>query len=191
MRLGIGRWLKIYGGYWGLHRRTVVRYWSSLPSFEILEASVEGLDLLRENRGMLQEDVDRLVSEFNSSEKPLVAVYNGRLSEGIDLSANTVLLIGIPFSPPTTRTAKLLRRLTEITGSEDEARLYGVILPGLWSALQAAGRAIRGPEDSATVYLLDSRYRKLLRLFPRWFREKVEARHLKLEDLPIELEGVR
>jgi DNA excision repair protein ERCC-2 len=162
-----------------------------LPSFEILEASVESLDLLSEIRGMLQEDVDRLVSEFDSSEKPLVAVYNGRLSEGIDLSANTVLLIGIPFSPPTTRTAKLLRRLTEITGSEDKARLYGVILPGLWSALQAAGRAIRGPEDSATVYLLDNRYRKLLRLFPRWFREKVEARHLKLEDLPIELEGVR
>jgi DNA excision repair protein ERCC-2 len=162
-----------------------------LPSFDILEASVEGLELLKESRGMLQEDVDRLVSEFNSSEKPLVAVYNGRLSEGIDLSANLVLLIGIPFSPPTTRTAKLLRRLTEILGSEDKARLYGVILPGLWSALQAAGRAIRGPENSATVYLIDNRYRKLLHLFPRWFREKVEARHLKLEDLPIELEGVR
>jgi DNA excision repair protein ERCC-2 len=162
-----------------------------LPSFEILEASVEGLDLLRENRGMLQEDVDRLVSEFNSSERPLTAVYNGRLSEGIDLSANTVLLIGIPFSPPTTRTAKLLRRLTEILGSEDKARLYGVILPGLWSALQAAGRAIRGPEDSATVYLIDNRYRKLLHLFPRWFRERVEQRPLKLEDLPMELEGVR
>jgi DNA excision repair protein ERCC-2 len=161
-----------------------------LPSFDILEASVEGLELLREIRGMSQEDVDRLVSEFNSSEKPLVAVYNGRLSEGIDLSANTVLLIGIPFSPPTTRTAKLLRRLTEIVGSEDRARLYGVILPGLWSALQAAGRAIRGPEDSATVYLMDSRYRKLLHLFPRWFREKIEQRPLKLEDLPIELERV-
>jgi DNA excision repair protein ERCC-2 len=161
-----------------------------LPSFDILEASVEGLELLREIRGMSQEDVDRLVSEFNSSEKPLVAVYNGRLSEGIDLSANTVLPIGIPFSPPTTRTAKLLRRLTEIVGSEDRARLYGVILPGLWSALQAAGRAIRGPEDSATVYLMDSRYRKLLHLFPRWFREKIEQRPLKLEDLPIELERV-
>jgi DNA excision repair protein ERCC-2 len=162
-----------------------------LPSFDILEAVTDGFDLLREGKGMSQEDVDRLVSEFNSSEKPLVAVYNGRLSEGIDLSANTVLLIGIPFSPPTTRTTKLIRRLTEIIGSEDKARLYGVILPGLWSALQAAGRAIRGPEDSATVYLLDSRYRKLLHLFPRWFREKVEARHLKLEDLPIELEGIR
>jgi Rad3-related DNA helicase len=102
-----------------------------LPSFDILEAATNGIDLLREIRGMLQEDVDRLVSEFNSSEKPLTAVYNGRLSEGIDLSANIVLLIGIPFSPPTTRTAKLLRRLTEILDSEDKARLYGVILPGL------------------------------------------------------------
>jgi DNA excision repair protein ERCC-2 len=161
-----------------------------MPSFEFVELA-NSEDVLMEGKGMLQEDVDRLVSEFNSSEKPLVAVYNGRLSEGIDLSANTVLLIGIPFSPPTTRTAKLLRRLTEILGSEDRARLYGVILPGLWSALQAAGRAIRGPEDRATIYLIDSRYRKLLHLFPRWFREKIEKRPLKLEDLPIELEGVR
>jgi DNA excision repair protein ERCC-2 len=160
-----------------------------MPSFDFVELANE--EVLKEGKGMPQEDVDRLVSEFNSSEKPLVAVYNGRLSEGIDLSANVVLLIGIPFSPPTTRTAKLLRRLTEIVGSEDRARLYGVILPGLWSALQAAGRAIRGPEDSATVYLLDSRYRKLLHLFPRWFREKIEERSLRLEDLPIELERVR
>jgi DNA excision repair protein ERCC-2 len=160
-----------------------------MPSFDFVELANE--EVLKEGKGMPQEDVDRLISEFNSSEKPLVAVYNGRLSEGIDLSANVVLLIGIPFSPPTTRTAKLLRRLTEIVGSEDRARLYGVILPGLWSALQAAGRAIRGPEDSATVYLLDSRYRKLLHLFPRWFREKIEQRPLRLEDLPIELERVR
>jgi DNA excision repair protein ERCC-2 len=160
-----------------------------MPSFDFVELANE--EVLKEGKGMPQEDVDRLISEFNSSEKPLVAVYNGRLSEGIDLSANVVLLIGIPFSPPTTRTAKLLRRLTEIVGSEDRARLYGVILPGLWSALQAAGRAIRGPEDSATVYLLDSRYRKLLHLFPRWFREKIEERSLRLEDLPIELERVR
>jgi len=160
-----------------------------MPSFDFVELANE--EVLKEGKGMPQEDVDRLVSEFNSSEKPLVAVYNGRLSEGIDLSANVVLLIGIPFSPPTTRTAKLLRRLTEIVGSEDRARLYGVILPGLWSALQAAGRAIRGPEDSATAYLLDSRYRKLLYLFPRWFREKIEQRPLRLEDLPIELERVR
>ena len=158
-----------------------------LPSFDILEAVTKGLDILRENKGMSQEEVDRLVAEFSSAKKPLVAVYNGRLSEGIDLSADLVLLIGIPFAPPTTRTAKLLRRLSEIVGSENKARLYGVVLPGLWSALQAAGRAIRGPEDSATVYLIDSRYKKLLHLLPRWFRERVEELPLRFEDLPMEV----
>jgi len=82
-----------------------------LPSFEILETTAAGLDLLREDMGMSQEEVDRLISEFHGSGKPLAAVFNGRLSEGIDLSASTVLLIGIPFSPPTTRMAKLLKRL--------------------------------------------------------------------------------
>jgi Rad3-related DNA helicase len=81
--------------------------------------------------------------------------------------------------------------LAEIVGDDVRARLYGVILPGLWSALQAAGRAIRGPEDYANIYLIDNRYRKLIRLFPRWFGERVENRPVRLEDLPIEFERVR
>jgi Rad3-related DNA helicase len=115
---------------------------------------VKGEDVLYEDRGLSQEAVDRLVSEFLNSEKPLVAVYNGRLGEGIDLSAPLVFLVGAPFSPPTVRTSKLIKKLSEIVGDEDKARLYGVILPGLWSALQAAGRAVRGPEDSADIYLI-------------------------------------
>jgi DNA excision repair protein ERCC-2 len=138
-----------------------------LPAFDILQMAVKGLDVLHEDRALSQEAVDRFISEFKSSEKPLVAVYNGRLSEGVDLSAPLVFLVGVPFSPPTARTAKLLRRLTEILGDESKAKLYGVILPGLWSALQAAGRAIRGPEDSADVYLIDDRYRTMVRLLPR------------------------
>ncbi len=114
-----------------------------LPSHDLLETSTNGLDLLREDKGMTQEDVDRLVSEFTSSEKPLAAVYNGRLSEGIDLSANLVLLIGIPFSPPTARSAKLLRRLTEILRDEGKAlrrNLAGPLVspPGGWKGYQGS-----------------------------------------------------
>jgi DNA excision repair protein ERCC-2 len=138
-----------------------------LPAFEILQEAVKGTDVLYEDRGLSQEDIDKLISEFSSETKPLVAVYNGRLSEGVDLSAPLVFLVGVPFSPPTARTAKLLRRLTEILGDESKAKLYGVILPGLWAALQAAGRAIRGPEDSADVYLIDDRYVPMTRLLPR------------------------
>jgi Rad3-related DNA helicase len=150
----------------GLAARMGERALAFLPSFDILEA-VKGEDVLYEDRGLSQEAVDRLVSEFSSGDKPLVAVYNGRLGEGIDLSAPLVFLVGVPFSPPTARTTKLLRRLSEIIGDEGKAKLYGIILPGLWSALQAAGRAIRGPEDSADVYLIDDRYRTMVRLLPR------------------------
>jgi len=175
----------------GLAARRGERALVFLPSFEILYEAVKEVDVLYEDRGLSQEAVDRLVSEFSSETKPLVAVYNGRLSEGVDLSAGLVLLVGVPFSPPTVRSVKLLQRLSEILRDENKAKLYGIVLPGLWSALQAAGRAIRGPEDSATVYLMDNRYRRLLRLFPRWFIEKVEQRPITLQDLPIELEEVR
>jgi DNA excision repair protein ERCC-2 len=158
-----------------------------LPAFDILQEAVKGIDVLHEDRGLSQEAVDRLVSEFSSGNKPLVAVYNGRLGEGIDLSAPLVLLVGVPFSPPTARTVKLLRRLSEILGDEKKAKIYGVILPGLWSALQAAGRAIRGPEDSADVYLIDDRYVPMTRLLLRWFRERVVGT-VKLSDLPMHLE---
>jgi DNA excision repair protein ERCC-2 len=138
-----------------------------LPSFDMLEA-VRREDVLYEDRGLPQESVDRLVSEFLNSEKPLIAVYNGRLSEGIDLSSDLVFLVGVPFAPPTPRTAKLLRRLSEIFGGdENRAKLHGIILPGLWAALQAAGRAIRGPEDSADIFLIDDRYVPMTRLLPR------------------------
>jgi len=152
----------------GLAARTGERALAFLPSFDILQEAVRGVDVLYEDRGLSQEVVDRLVSEFsNSGNKPLVAVYNGRLGEGIDLSAPLVFLVGVPFSPPTARTTKLLKRLSEIVGDEGKAKLYGIILPGLWSALQAAGRAIRGPEDSADVYLIDDRYRTMVHLLPR------------------------
>jgi Rad3-related DNA helicase len=151
----------------GLAARMGERSLVFLPAFDILQMVVKGLDVLHEDRALSQEAVDRLVSEFSSGNKPLVAVYNGRLGEGIDLSAPLVFLVGVPFSPPTARTTKLLKRLSEIVGDEGKAKLYGVILPGLWSALQAAGRAIRGPEDSADVYLIDDRYRTMIRLLPR------------------------
>jgi Rad3-related DNA helicase len=139
-----------------------------LPNFDILKEVARGLNVIREDRGLPQEAVDRLASEFSSEAKPLVAVYNGRLSEGVDLSSDLVFLVGVPFAPPTPRTAKLLRRLSEIFGGdENRAKLHGIILPGLWAALQAAGRAIRGPEDSADVYLIDDRYVPMTRLLPR------------------------
>jgi len=82
----------------------------------------------------------------------------------------------------------LLKRLSEILG--DDAKLYGVVLPAVYSAVQAAGRAIRGPEDRALVLLIDDRYRRLVNLLPRWFRERVEDGSVNVSELPILLDEV-
>jgi len=140
------------------------------PSFELLEKASKASraqDIIAESPGLDQEEIEKMITEFAEGSKTLLAVYNGRLAEGVDLSANLVICFGIPFAPPTVKRQALIKRLSEVLGDEKRARIYGEILPGLWSALQAAGRAIRGPEDSADVYLVDDRYRPLARFLPR------------------------
>lgn len=153
-----------------------------LPAFELMPDG----DGLKESQGLSQEEIDRIVKEFEANGGVLTAVFNGRLSEGVDLSAETVALVGIPFAPPTPKNMMLLKRLSEILG--DDAKLYGVVLPAVYSAVQAAGRAVRGPEDRAKVLLIDDRYKKLLHLMPRWFRERVEQKTTNITDLSIVLE---
>jgi len=138
-----------------------------LPSHDIVESIDVPDGMLRETRDIEQDELERITAQFTESEKGLVAIFNGRLSEGVDLPSNLVILIGIPFVPPTTKNMRLIHRLAEILGDEKKAKLYGVVLPGLWSALQAAGRAVRGPDDRATVLLVDDRYQKLIHLMPR------------------------
>jgi len=161
------------------------------PSFELLEKSLarasRSKDVVAESPGLDQEEVEKIISEYvEDSKKTLISVYNGRLAEGVDLSANLVICLGIPFAPPTARQQALIKRLSEVLGDEKKARVYGQIVPAVWSAIQAAGRAVRGPTDRATVFLVDDRYRPLLRLLPRGFSERI-VRSIQLNDLAIAL----
>lgn len=159
------------------------------PSYDLLRRSLERVEdsssIIAEEPGMTQEEVEAIVKQYEEGTKKIVlSVFNGRLAEGVDLSADLVVCLGVPFSPPSIKTEALLKRLTEIIKDEKRARIYGYILPALWSAIQAAGRAIRGPGDWALVLLADDRYKPLLRLFPKWFSERV-VDFRELEDLPI------
>lgn len=78
----------------------------------------------------------------------------------------------------------MLERLSSILGSDEEARIHGVILPALFSAVQAAGRAVRGPQDRAVVLMADDRWRGLQKLLPRWFAERIVG-EVRLEDIPL------
>jgi DNA excision repair protein ERCC-2 len=142
------------------------------PSYELLEWTKETITadlILWEARGASQEGVDSLVREFTSRQGGLVlcAVAGGRLAEGVDLPADLVIILGVPFSPPTPRQERLIRRLSEAVGDKEKAWKYAMALPAVWKTIQAAGRAVRGPENSTIVLLVDDRYRSLHPLFPR------------------------
>jgi DNA excision repair protein ERCC-2 len=145
------------------------------PSHELLEWTKETMTtnsniLLWEARGASQEEVDSLVREFTSRQgqgRVLCGVAGGRLAEGVDLPADLVIILGVPFAPPSPRQERLIRRLSEVVGDKERAWRYAVALPAVWKVVQAAGRAVRGPEDSAIILLVDDRYQHLRPLFPR------------------------
>jgi DNA excision repair protein ERCC-2 len=142
------------------------------PSYELLEwvkeTTTDAL-ILWEAKGASQEEVDSLIREFTSRQGGCVlcAVAGGRLAEGVDLPADLVVIVGVPFSPPTPRQERLLKRLSEVVGDKERAWRYAVALPAVWKVVQAAGRAVRRPEDFAVVLLVDDRYQHLHPLFPR------------------------
>jgi DNA excision repair protein ERCC-2 len=144
------------------------------PSHELLEwtretYADENEAILWEAKGASQEEVDSLVREFTSRQggRVLCAVAGGRLAEGVDLPADLVVIVGVPFSPPSPRQERLLKRLSEVVGDKEKAWRYAVTLPAVWKVVQAAGRAVRRPEDSAVVLLVDDRYEHLRPLLPR------------------------
>ncbi|MEM4384266.1 MAG: helicase C-terminal domain-containing protein [Candidatus Caldarchaeum sp.] len=161
------------------------------PAYEVSSEILRRCDggILVERAGMSQEEAETVAAEFSGDGgRVLMTVYGGRLSEGVDLPSDIVLMIGVPFARPTPRSQKLLKTLKSYGFDEDEAWLHGVALPALFSAVQAAGRAVRGPEDRALVLMADDRYRRLLRFLPRWFRERVSDQPVKLVDVPMVLE---
>jgi Rad3-related DNA helicase len=162
-----------------------------VPSYEFVEEIAKRFDggILYERSGMSQEEAESVAAEFSGDGgRVLMTVYGGRLSEGVNLPSDIVLMVGVPFARPTPRSQKLLKTLRSYGFDEDGAWLHGVALPALFSAVQAAGRAVRGPEDRAFVLMADDRYRRLLKFLPRWFRERVSDQPVKLNDVPMVLE---
>jgi len=165
------------------------------PSHELLQKALARASrkdvVIAESPGLTQEEIEDIIRDYEEDHKRVIlSVFNGRLAEGVDLSANLVICLGIPFSPPTAKQQALIKRLSEVLGDDKKARVYGQIVPAVWSAIQAAGRAIRGPEDRAVVFMVDDRYKPLRRLLPKWFAERI-ASTIRLEDLPITLGEVR
>jgi DNA excision repair protein ERCC-2 len=137
-----------------------------------------------EERSMTRSDKENLINELKRAKNMggalMLGVMGGSLSEGVDYKDNLlngVLVIGVPFAPPSLEVRSLREyfkgKFGYILGEE-----YSYIYPAMNKILQAAGRSIRSESDRAVVVLMDERMK--------------EPRYLKFlpEDLrPVMLEG--
>lgn len=144
------------------------------PSFRALAAFAQWAGPLFERHrmtfieepGMAQDELMAMLDNFKrprgSAAEPrvgrvLLAVMGGRLSEGIDFpdeALEVVVVAGIPYPKPTARTKSLVDFFEAKFGRGWE---YAVEVPTARKLAQAAGRAIRGPDDIGAAAILDYR----------------------------------
>ena len=140
------------------------------PSYEILGAVLEQLrttvtrkQLLVERqewgaaeRGKVLESLRALRARGGGL---LLGVQGGSLSEGVDYAGNllsAVVIVGLPFSPPTLEVEALKAYYTRKFG-RDRGDEYAYVYPAINKILQGAGRCIRSERDRAVIVLLESR----------------------------------
>ena len=118
--------------------------------FDIVERENTKIDEVAEKIGQLSERV------------VIHAVAGGKLTEGIELTRDgasligAVIVAGLPFPEPNDYLEAYLARMSELYGKE-KGWEYVVLIPTLIKVKQAFGRAIRGPKDKASFFILDRR----------------------------------
>lgn len=182
---------KIISSTWRIQGGILVAF----PSYELLEDFEKFIkdkkfdaEVFIEKRWMSSIEINSLYNQFIEkalNDKALLfAVMGGRLAEGVDYIANSikaVVIIGIPYAKPSEKTIELLKYYEKLF--EKQGRLYGYIIPALWTSLQASGRGIRSEHDKAILIFADKRYLKLKKLLPTWISENIQKVSLmNLED---------
>jgi len=133
-----------------------------VPSYEVarkLIGKLTGVRVIAEKERTSMEDLSHAVKEGKSL---IIAVGRGKLAEGIELTEegrsliSDIALVGIPFPFPDDYNKLRAQAIASRVGRAKEEMLTKI--PALITVRQAIGRAIRGPNDSATIWLLDSRY---------------------------------
>ncbi|MCU0798714.1 MAG: ATP-dependent DNA helicase [Candidatus Thermoplasmatota archaeon] len=129
--------------------------------------------VLVEERQMGRQEKDGIIRELERSKERggalLLAVMGGSLSEGVDYKDNLlsgVLVIGLPFAPPTLET-KALRGLYRGKFGAVKGDEYAYVYPAVNRVLQAAGRSTRSESDRSVIVMMekrlsDERYLKFL-----------------------------
>jgi len=110
------------------------------------------LSNLRSRADIYEENIDALPSEWSGI---LMLKTRGRFSEGVDINAEIVAILGAPYMTPdvVNRLSEAYRRL----GFRDYKMLASDI-PMLITTLQCVGRVTRNPDSKPVIILADYRY---------------------------------
>src|SRR3990172_5757088 len=154
------------------------------PSYEILGAVAERLAhapvpkrRLAERQGWTAaqraDAIETLRRVRGTTGGLLLGVQGGSLSEGVDYADNllsTVVIVGLPLSPPSLE-AEALRSYYIRKFGPEKGHEYAVVYPAVSKVLQAAGRCIRSERDRAAIVLLEARLleTRYARCFPADF----------------------
>jgi DNA excision repair protein ERCC-2 len=154
-----------------------IAFFSSFDYLELvarrLEEEFAEVPTWRQHRGMAPADREAFLARFTPDGAGVaLAVLGGSFAEGIDLPGTRLIgafiaTLGLPQLNPVNE--QMRRNLDRQLGAGFE---YTYLYPGLRKVVQAAGRVIRSPEDTGTLYLIDERFRRpqVRELLPRWWR---------------------
>lgn len=128
-----------------------------------------------EEKGMSGDLSRKILDDFKSASRSerrgvLLATAGGRFAEGADFPGRElvgIFLVGVPFDKLTSKTKLYIDYYKSRYGVE-KGEFYSYVLPALRRASQALGRALRSSEDRAVLVLGDRRYKKFMRLLPRF-----------------------
>ncbi|AIF69506.1 DNA repair helicase [Palaeococcus pacificus DY20341] len=166
-------------------------------SYEVLEGLISanlplriqeevGKRVFIEKRNAPSRENDRMVRAFKEASKEeggvLLGVMGGRNSEGQDYvgdEMNGVVLVGIPYSRPTSRVEAQIRYFEK--KFPNKGRYYGYYLPAHRKLAQAAGRVHRSEEDKGAVVILDYRasWGNIKRDLPDWMVDSMRVVNLE------------
>jgi Rad3-related DNA helicase len=128
--------------------------------YEIMLGMEHVPELMREARGMTEEEKNAILNRFEScdGDSILFAVLGGAFSEGIDLPGDrlkNVIIVSTGLPQPDDR----LRAMQAYYDGIGEDGFYlCMTLPGMIRVIQAAGQLIRTETDTGSLLLIDSRF---------------------------------
>ncbi|WP_428242581.1 ATP-dependent DNA helicase [Gynuella sp.] len=138
-----------------------------------LQHVVKDHRIIRQAASMSESERTEFMAAFDQKINTLgLVVLGGAFGEGVDLPGEQligafILTLGLPQLNQ--RNEALKKNMHQVFGHGYE---YAYLFPGLQKVIQAAGRVIRGVNDSGYLILIDDRFFRanIQRLLPDWWR---------------------